>query len=271
MPSSMPNERHAVATLIQLTDSHLFAQDGASLMGMDTAESLHEVVKQVQHEHPHIDLILATGDIAQDGSVRAYERFLTLTRPLEAPVRWLAGNHDDVATLIKVGRHSELENRDFNVGNWRILLLNSAVEGQVAGFLAKAELERLEQSLINYPNKHHLVCLHHHPVDIGCEWMAPIGLQNTQDLWSVLGRYTNVRALLWGHVHQRFDQVQNGIRLLASPSTCIQFTPGSIEFSVSDQAPGYRWFKLYEEGELETGISRAEGYTFVIDRSTQGY
>lgn len=240
-------------------------------MGMDTAESLRAVVEQVRYEQPEIDLILATGDIAQDGSFSAYERFLDLTEPLAAPVRWLAGNHDDVPTLRGVSQNRALAQTDIDLGAWRVLLLNSAVEDQVAGFLAKDDLARLEQSLIHHPKQHHLVCLHHHPVDIGSDWMAPIGLQNAHDLWAIIQRYSNVKALLWGHVHQAFDQVKQGVRLLASPSTCIQFTPQSRNFAVSDEAPGYRWLKLYDDGGLETGVSRASDYVFSIDRKASGY
>ena len=37
----------------------------------------------------------------------------------------------------------------------------------------------------------------------------------------VLDRHDNVRALLWGHIHQAFDQSRNGVRLLATPSTGV--------------------------------------------------
>ncbi|KTC63185.1 hypothetical protein AO262_22830 [Pseudomonas fluorescens ABAC62] len=46
------------------------------------------------------------------------------------------------------------------------------------------------------------------------------------------------------------------MRLLASPSTCIQFAPGSEDFKVSEQAPGYRWLRLHGDGRLETGVER---------------
>ncbi|MGZ2336900.1 hypothetical protein [Acinetobacter baumannii] len=51
------------------SDSHLFAEDGARLLGMDTAHSLEKVVERVAREQPRIDLILATGDVSQDGSL----------------------------------------------------------------------------------------------------------------------------------------------------------------------------------------------------------
>ena len=59
--------------LVQLTDSHLFAEAGGKLLGMDTGESLQRVVDLVIDEHPSVDLILATGDLSQDGSLASYQ------------------------------------------------------------------------------------------------------------------------------------------------------------------------------------------------------
>lgn len=122
------------------------------------------------------------------------------------------------------------------------------------GFLAESQLQLLAQSLSEAPDRHHLVCLHHHPVAIGCEWMAPIGLRNAEAFFAVVDRFPQVRAVLWGHVHQEFDQMRQGVRLLASPSTCIQFAPGSEDFKLDTLAPGYRWLRLHDDGQLETGF-----------------
>jgi Icc protein len=101
--------------------------------------------------------------------------------------------------------------------------------------------------------------------------MEPIGLRNPDPLFAVLDRFTQVKALLWGHIHQEFDQLRNGVRLLASPSTCVQFAPGSEEFQVGNESPGYRWLRLYPDGRLETGVSRVTGIEFVIDYTIKGY
>jgi Icc protein len=115
------------------------------------------------------------------------------------------------------------------------------------------------------------VCLHHNPVPIGCEWMNPIGLRNPDALFAVLERFPQVRAVLWGHVHQEYDQMRGDVRLLASPSTCIQFAPGSVDFKVDTTAPGYRWLRLYDDGRLETGVSRVVCMDFEVDYGGEGY
>ncbi|AVB22289.1 MULTISPECIES: 3',5'-cyclic-AMP phosphodiesterase [Pseudomonas syringae group] len=268
MPSAAPSSS---VLLVQLSDSHLFAEADGALLGMSTRDSLEKVVEQVLVEQPQIDLVVASGDISQDGSVESYEAFRRISARIAAPARWFAGNHDELPQMEHVAQGEGLLDPVVDIGQWRVTLLDSAVPGSVPGLLADGQLQLLERSLREAPDRHHLVCLHHHPVAIGCDWMAPIGLRNADALFTVLDQFAQVKALLWGHVHQEFDQVRNGVRLLASPSTCIQFAPGSVDFKVDTLAPGYRWLRLHDDGRLETGVSRVVGMVFEADYGGTGY
>ncbi|KPX14423.1 3',5'-cyclic-nucleotide phosphodiesterase [Pseudomonas syringae pv. delphinii] len=268
LPSAAPSSS---VLLVQLSDSHLFAEADGALLGMSTRDSLEKVVERVLAEQPQIDLVVASGDISQDGSVESYETFRRISAQIAAPARWFAGNHDELPQMEHVAQSDGLLDPVVDIGRWRVTLLDSAVPGSVPGFLADGQLQLLERSLREAPDRHHLVCLHHHPVAIGCEWMAPIGLRNADALFAVLDQFAQVKAVLWGHVHQEFDQVRNGVRLLASPSTCIQFAPGSVDFKVDTLAPGYRWLRLHDDGRLETGVSRVVGMVFEADYGGTGY
>ena len=268
-PSSLASDRPIL--LVQLSDSHLFAEEDGKLLGMNTRDSLEKVIERVQAEQPDIDLILASGDLSQDGSLASYQRFHHLTRELGAETRWFPGNHDELPVMREACQDSDLLAPIIDLGNWRITLLDSSIPGAVPGYLADDQLELLEQALSEAPERHHLICLHHHPVSIGCRWMEPIGLRNADALFAMLDRHAQTRAVLWGHIHQEFDQLRNSVRLLASPSTCVQFAPGSEEFQVGSEAPGYRWLRLHANGQLETGISRVTGIHFEVDYSVKGY
>ena len=159
-----------------------------------------------------------------------------------------------------------------DVGNWRVTLLDSAVPGSVPGYLQDEQLQLLARSLSEAPERHHLVCFHHHPVSIGCAWMEPIGLRNPEALFAVLDRFPQVRAVLVGACASGDRSgLRNGVRLIASPSTCIQFEPGSEDFKVGEQAPGYRWLRLLPDGRLETGVERVTGFDFQVDYGSNGY
>ncbi len=264
-------KKRAYNTVVQLTDSHLFAEQDGSLLGINTQDSLQYVVNQVRTEQEQIDLLLCTGDISQDGTIASYQRFAEMMNTLAAPMRWLAGNHDERVALQQMCAQTDWLEPVYDIGEWRIVLLDSSVANKVYGKLAQEQLTILEQALCSAGERHVLIALHHHPVPIHSQWMDKIGLQNAAQLQTVIGRYKNVKAVLWGHVHQVFDQHIDGVRWLATPSTCMQFTPLSDDFAVDDKAPGYRWLRLYNDGQLVTGVSRVEHIEFKVDRSSAGY
>jgi Icc protein len=257
--------------MVQLSDSHLFAAPDGKLLGMKTRDSLQKVIELVLIEQPTVDLVVASGDVSQDGSFESYNAFRQLSAQIHAPQRWFPGNHDESLEMQQVVQNSGLLDPIIDLGAWRITLLDSSVPGSVPGFLQDTQLQLLAKALSEAPERHHLICLHHNPVPIGCAWMDPIGLRNPEALFAVLERFPQVRAVLWGHVHQEYDQMRDGVRLLASPSTCIQFAPGSVDFKVDASAPGYRWLRLHDDGRLETGVSRVVGMEFEVDYGGEGY
>jgi Icc protein len=263
--------------IVQITDPHLFADADGKLLGMVTRDSLEKVIDKVLLEQPQIDLLLVTGDLSQDGTVESYQAFQQMSARIKAPTHWFCGNHDEplameeAAAGIQAAGGADVLKPVIDIGNWRITLLNSAVPGSVPGFLPESELKLLAQSLSEAPERHHLICLHHHPVSIQCKWMEPIGLRNPHALFEVLGRFPQTKALLWGHIHQEVDRMQGDLRLLATPSTCIQFKPLSDDFALDDLPPGYRWLRLQPDGSIDTGVSRVEGYEFKPDFSSAGY
>lgn len=257
--------------LVQLTDSHLFADPDGRLLGMNTADSLERVIDRVLADQADIDLLLATGDLSQDGSPDSYQAFLRMTGRIPAPLRAFPGNHDLHDPLRRIAEGGGLLDPVVDCGAWRIVLLDTAVPDAVHGHLCDDQLQLLAEALDERPERPALICLHHHPVPIGSAWMDRIGLDNAAALFAILDRRPQVRAVLWGHVHQAFDGWRNGVRLLGSPSTCVQFEPGSDTFRVGEQAPGYRWLRLHADGRLDTGVSRVEGIAFDIDLNVQGY
>lgn len=261
----------APVVLVQLSDSHLVAEADGAMFGLNTRRSLAQVVAQVLEEQPCIDLLVATGDLSQDGTLASYQAFAQATQVICAPARWLPGNHDQPALMQQAAQGTQWLEPVADVGAWRVTLLDSTIAGSAAGHLADDQLQLLERALAEAPHKHHLVCLHHHPVAIGSQWIEPIGLRNAGALFELLGRFPQARGVLWGHVHQEIDRHAHGLRLLASPSTGIQFLPGSEDFALDNRAPGYRWLRLMPDGQIETGVSRLANFTFTPDLDAAGY
>lgn len=257
--------------LAQITDSHLEEKSGGTLLGMDTDGSLAHVLDLLRSAAlaPHV--ILATGDLANHGSREAYARFRQQLEPLNAPWYWLPGNHDDVALMREGFSPGAHMTRSVCIGGWQIILLDSTIPGKVGGRLGSAELNLLEILLREKPRHHALVCLHHQPVPIGCAWLDEQKVQDGAEFLALLKQFPQVRAVLWGHVHQEYHDRAGEVQLIATPSSCIQFAPMSASFQLDDKAPGMRWLDLYPDGRLETRVERVNGITFTVDRDSQGY
>ena len=61
------------ARILQLSDTHLMAESGGRLVGIDTDQSLAAVCRLIAGQE-RIDALLLTGDLAGDESEKAYER-----------------------------------------------------------------------------------------------------------------------------------------------------------------------------------------------------
>lgn len=174
---------------------------------------------------------------------------------LGKPVLCIPGNHDDLPAM-----HAALSGPPFQLGGvhdtgaWRLVMLDSTIPGETAGALADSTLQQLDAALRGAPDRHALVCLHHHPVPMKSRWLDTVGLANPGDFFEVLRRHRQVRAVLFGHVHQALDETRDGLRILATPSTCSQFKPLADDFAVDDAPPAWRTLALHADGSLDTRL-----------------
>ena len=120
--------------------------------------------------------------------------------------------------------------------------------------LDRAPFERLDRELERLRERPVLVCLHHPPLPVGSAWLDAVGLLNGPDVLAVIDRHPSVRAVLGGHVHQAFEGLHRDVRVLTTPSTCAQFTPGTERCVMDLRPPGYRWLELCPDGTLRTEV-----------------
>ncbi len=246
--------------LVQITDTHLYGTASGTLLKMNTQRSLGHVIKLLRMEQPQLDFILATGDIAQDGSKDAYLYFLKCMQELNTPLTWVPGNHDDAAMMQELGEQEDAYNKAVQINNWLILFLDSSVKGQVHGRISEQEYDFLKSALTaaesNDSIDHCLICLHHNPVKGNADWMRDIGLQQADVFFETLGQYKKAKSVVYGHVHQELDFQHKGIRCFCTPSTCIQFKPNVANFTLDESNPGYRSLALFADGRIDSQVHR---------------
>lgn len=242
--------------LLQVTDPHLFGDPEREIYDVRTAESLRRVLAEaLGGGAAPPEAILVTGDIGDDESEQAYLNFRAMLQGLAVPVLCLPGNHDAPTLMAQLLEHGGFQYCGrADLGAWGVVMLDTHLPGDPAGYLAAAELARLEADLQAFADRHVLVCLHHPPVPIGSAWLDGLGLRNHREFLAVIERHPRVRAVLAGHVHQAFDQQRGRVRFLTTPSTCAQFTPQTANCVMDMRPPGYRWLTLLPDGGIETEV-----------------
>ncbi|MCI2966196.1 3',5'-cyclic-AMP phosphodiesterase [Klebsiella quasipneumoniae] len=219
---NLPLAGEARVRILQITDTHLFAEKHETLLGINTWESYQAVLSAIHASQRPCDLIVATGDLAQDHSSAAYQHFAEGIASFAAPCVWLPGNHDFQPAMYSTLQESGISpaKRVFLGDHWQILLLDSQVFGVPHGELSA------------WPRVKHLLC---------------------------------------GHIHQELDLDWNGRRMMATPSTCVQFKPHCANFTLDTVSPGWRWLELHPDGTLTTEVCRLEGAAFHPDIASEGY
>ena len=242
--------------LVQITDTHISTDIDEKFEGIDTTASLGRVIDKINALDTVPDAILLTGDLVHHADEAGYRKLLRQLFELKAPVFCLPGNHDDpvlMQTVLNNKNVSTEKSLDFN--QWIVVMLNTWMPNSHSGRLPRTELTYLEQVLGDNADKSILVCLHHPPVKIGSPWMDAMMLENPESLFDIVDTKKQVRGILWGHIHQAFYLERGDIKLLGSPSTCVQFKPDTRQFMKDTLPPAFRLLTLRSTGEIESRIN----------------
>jgi len=219
----------------QITDIHLLAEPGAKLHGVDTAIALQKVIDAIVELSPLPELIIASGDLAEDGSKAAYNRLRHLLASVNIPVYVLAGNHDDIGEM-----HASVVDENINfvdmvrVGKWNFMFVNSQVVGEPYGFISADELSLLKGNLELAGDAPVVVALHHTPMQI-CP-RASCQLQNVSEFNQLLHGFPGIKAVIAGHTHVDAEKINANHIQYTTPSTFAQF---NHSFASDSDAGGF--------------------------------
>ena len=241
-------------SLVQVTDTHLTGTETGCLLGMNTARSARTVIDAALTSDS-ADTILVTGDIAADGQPEAYGQLEALLGT-SVPSLWLPGNHDDVSS--HKDRYASHMKRRLRAKHWDVVMLETQVEGEVGGVLSGTELAALRSAVddARLANKALLVATHHPLRRLESAWLDEQSVKNASAALDILKPIADQAAVISGHVHQESEEFINGIRMMTTPSTCVQFAPRSQDFALDIKDPGYRRLVLHPNARIETQVIR---------------
>jgi Icc protein len=178
------------------------------------------------------DWIVITGDVSDRGGRGSYELLHSVIDRAPVPVFVMYGNHDR-------GQCWQLPPVLW-LGGWRLLCLNST-----PGVVPLTEVRSLLQS---HPGAPTLLALHHHPMAIaepGLLWLNQLRLENGTELMALAAEFPQVRGLVFGHTHRRFDACLGHYQLLGTPAAGLPEWQGRCGFRVLD---------LGADGTLQTEV-----------------
>ncbi len=251
----MRHDATVAARVLHVTDPHLFADAEGELRGTRTDASLRAVIDHFVRSGWPADIVAVTGDIIQDDSAAAYDRFRDILTSIGLPVHCVPGNHD-VRPLMREALDSPPYHycQSVRLDNWLVTGIDSCIDNDAGGRISDEELLRLRGILETTDAEHVAVCLHHPPLPLGSRWLDTVGLYNGEAFLDLVAGAGNVRAALFGHVHQPFDVDHRSVRVIGTPSTCAQFLPRSDDFAVDDRPPAYRRITLVKDGSLDAEL-----------------
>lgn len=218
--------------IAQITDVHIgFDSNGEDELNL---RRFRAVLDSLSAGPNRPDLLLLTGDLADDGAVESYQRLKATLADCPYPCLPMVGNHDRRQNF-----HAAFADCDDGRGfvqyvhqadNLRLIVIDTLEEGRHDGAFCEQRAAWLDARLSEAPNEVTYIAMHHPPVECGIEWM------NTDDdePWvqrfsAVVGRHPQVRGLICGHLHRSVTVAWQGktvaICSSSAPQVSADFSP----------------------------------------------
>ena len=223
-------------SFIQISDCHI--DDEKNVWGTDSQKNLSTIVKSISNRN--YNALIISGDLAHNGTTSSYSTLKDIIQPISDNLFILPGNHDNKLNLSSA--FSEHYLPKLTIADWEIISIDSVQENKTSGFLNKAKLELLTKKILSSTKKFIVLCLHHPPISMESDWDDKKSLENSDDFFYTIDKFSKIKAVIWGHAHQGSEFNRNNVKLFSCPSTTLQFN--------GPEMIGYNHFNLSDKGEI---------------------
>lgn len=226
------------ATIVVFSDSHLAQLPTDAEHGPD--RRLEQSIELARQHRP--DLVLLTGDIANDASPEAYQRTKAMIAELDSPIIAVPGNHDRPDTVDDAFGQV----RETTVANWRIVVLDTTITEREHG---RIDIETAMNTLGPDTGQPTILAMHHPPITTSTHpWFQ---LDGATRLVAALSQRSDVRCVITGHLHQAFHVNLGAITYIGCSSTWYSLSHHGEIYELDDGHVGALVIHLHYDGTFD--------------------
>ncbi len=244
--------------IAQISDLHI-AAEGKTLGVAPMAENLTKVVAHINGLKP--DLVLVSGDIANEGRQEEVARAAEVLAKLDAPFYVTPGNHDTREALREGFPAAALPAKDtghlsyaLDTSHLRILALDSSDPDASNGRICPERAAWLAAELAA-SSKPTVIFMHHPPVKFSVDETDKPPLEGVDLLAEVVAQHCHIERILCGHIHLFAQALWQGRLVCAAPSIGMRlnWNPNSDRASSFLRSPpAFLWHMYNADGVMIT-------------------
>ncbi len=220
--------------IVQISDLHITTPSKKAYGVASTGDNLSLCVDHINQLKPQPDLVLVTGDICNENSFDELINAKNLLDELNYPYYVMPGNHDTRNDLTAVFGtvHCPVSFEENNPSSFisyiidykalRMIAIDSTIKGKSGGELCKNRLAWLKDQLDKEQNKPTIIIMHHPPIKLGVFETDMDIFIGTEKLGKLLNNYSNIKAILSGHIHRHTHTLWSNTVVITAPSTSME-------------------------------------------------
>lgn len=219
---------------IQISDTHInpdrdYNKNYAQYTPLIGAEALINEIKALPFQ---ADFVLHTGDVAYDPVPEAYLPIAELMNQLDTPIYYLAGNHDDTDSIqtILMGKETPQDYLyyDFEAKGVHLVCLDSNGPHKPenpSGNVTQEQLDWLDSICSSDDERPLVIAVHHNVLPVHAPWVDNwMRMENGEDFHAIVRQARDrLCAVFFGHIHQNYQVLRDGVLYVSGGSSWCQF------------------------------------------------
>ena len=211
--------------IAQISDLHI-ARWGKKTFGVaPMAENLFQCVEHINKLNPPPDLVLITGDIANEKTEAEVEQAAAILSGLRYPYYVIPGNHDGRSSLLSVFDHQicptesdEFIHYSIEGHDLRLIGMDTLIPDAPGGEICDTRAAWLDKKLSEAATKPTVLFMHHPPLNFGVAETDIDGFIGAEKLGEIIEKHGNVVRILSGHIHLPAFAQWHGTIVSTAPS-----------------------------------------------------